>query len=170
MDPDNQIKQAPTVPQLAAPADGWQELTEAYGSDDQVFGFTNAQLVTYFVTRTADDGLPLGDFKSINSSAEKLFCCGHVQNIQVAQDTEDTFFLRADCVPEMKKDRLYKISMRLDRKTFDICGATCGCPAGKGPKGSCKRGVRHFQKSRTHSVKSYEIFSRNHEIFLKSGM
>ena len=73
MDPDNQIKQASTVPQLAAPADGWQELPEVYGSDDQVFGFTNAQLVTYFVTRTADDGLPLGDFKSINSSAE-LFC------------------------------------------------------------------------------------------------
>ena len=92
----------------------------------------------YFVTRTADDGLPLGDFKSINSSAEKLFCCGHVQNIQVAQDTVDTFLLHADCLPEMKKDRIYKINMKLDKKTFDVCGATYGCPAGKEPRASCK--------------------------------
>ena len=53
-----------------------------YGSADQVFGFTNAQLVTYSVTGAADDGFPMGDFKSINSSAEKLFCCGHVQIIE----------------------------------------------------------------------------------------
>ena len=138
MDPDNQVKPAFTVPQLATPANGWQEISKVYGSADQVFGFTNAQLVTYFVTRTADDGLPLGDFKSINSSAEKLFCCGHVQNILVAEDTVDTFFLRADCLPEMRKDRIYNINMKLDKKTFDICGATCGCPAGKGPKASCK--------------------------------
>ena len=93
MDPDNQVKPAFTVPQLAVLADGWQELSEVYESADQVFSFTNAQLVIYFVTRAADDGLPLGDFKSINSSAEKLFCCGHVQNIQVAQDAVGTFFL-----------------------------------------------------------------------------
>ena len=138
VDPDNQIKPAFRVSQLGTPADGWKELSEVYGSADQVFGFMNAQLVTYFVTRTADDGLPLGDFKSINSTAEKLFRCGHVQHIQVAQDTVDTFFLHADCLPEMKKDRMYKISMKLAKKTFDIYGATCGCPAGKGPKASCK--------------------------------
>ena len=51
VDPDNQVKPASTVPQLPTPADGWQELSEVYGSADQVFGFTNAQLVTYFVTR-----------------------------------------------------------------------------------------------------------------------
>ena len=87
-----------------------------YGSADQVFGFTNAQIVTYFVTRTASDGLPMGDFKSINNSAANLFCCGHVQRIQVAEDTTDTFFLRSECLPEMKKDRIYKINIKLNQK------------------------------------------------------
>ena len=58
VDPDNQIKPAFRVSQLGTPADGWKEFSEVYGSADQVFGFTNAQLVTYFVTRTANDGLP----------------------------------------------------------------------------------------------------------------
>ena len=55
---------------------------------------------------------PLGDFKSTNSSAEKLFHCDHVQHRQVAQDTIDTI-LHADCLPEMKKDHIYvhKISL-----------------------------------------------------------
>ena len=109
-----------------------------YGSTDQVFSFTNAQMISYFVTRTADDGLPMGDFKSVNNSASNLFRCGHLQQIQVAYDTADTLIVRAKCLPEMKKDRVYHISMKLNKRTFDICGATCGCPAGKGPKASCK--------------------------------
>ena len=32
VDPDNQVKPASTIPQLAVPADGWQELSEVYGS------------------------------------------------------------------------------------------------------------------------------------------
>ena len=60
---------------------------------------------------------PIGDFKSINSTVEKLFRCGHVHHIQVAQDTVDTF-LRADCLPEMKKDQSYKTNMKLDKKNI----------------------------------------------------
>ena len=138
MDPDNQATSAETVSQLAVPTDGWQGLIQAFGSTDGVFSFSNAQIISYFVTRTADDGLPMGDFKSVNNSAANLFRCGHVQQIQVAHDKSDTLFVRADCLPEMKKDRVYNIKLKLSKRTFDICGATCGCPAGKGPKASCK--------------------------------
>ena len=100
MDPDNQVNPTDTAPQLAVPADGWQELSEVYGSADQVFGFTNVQIVTYFVTRTADDGLPMDDFKFINNSAAYLFCCGHVQRIQVAEDTTDTFSFVKNVYPK----------------------------------------------------------------------
>ena len=130
MDPDNRSTSAETVPQLAVPTDGWQGLIQAFDSTDGVFSFSNAQIISYFVTRTADDGLPMGDFKSVNNSAANLFRCGHVQQIQVAHDKSDTLFVRADCLPDIK--------LKLSKRTFDICGATCGCPAGKGPKASCK--------------------------------
>ena len=74
----------------------------------------------------------MGDFKSVNNSAANLFRCGHVQQIQVAHEKSDTLFVRADCLPEMK------IKLKLNKRTFDICGATCDCPAGKGTKTSCK--------------------------------
>ena len=32
----------------------------------------------------------------------------------------------------VRKDRVYKVIMTLDCKTYDINIATCGCPAGKG--------------------------------------
>ena len=82
---------------------------------DRAFGFTNAQIISYFVTRTADDGLPAGDFKLVNSSALSLFRCSHVQKVQVCHEiTSDRIFIRVDCLPEMKKDRVYKIQMQLE--------------------------------------------------------
>ena len=41
-------------------------------------------------------------------------------------------------MPEMRKDRLYKLFLYLDAETYDIMGAECGCPAGKAPYASCK--------------------------------
>ena len=38
--------------------------------------------VSYFVTRTAGDGMPAGDFKSMNNSACSLYHCGHVQQVE----------------------------------------------------------------------------------------
>ena len=111
-----------------------------YGSTtNQSFRFTHAQLLGYFVTRIAHDGLPAGDFKSVYSSALNLFRCGHVQKIQVCHEiTSDSIFIRADCLPEMKKDRVYKIELQLEESSFEISAAQCGCPAGRGPRASCK--------------------------------
>lgn len=139
VDPDHS-HQSPTK-QLAPllPGDGWQEITCAFSSPQQVLPFTNAQIVAYFVTRTVDDALPAGDFKSINKSASNLYHCGHVQNIEVCNESStNKLFVRADCLPEMKKDRVYKIILKLDSRSYEVDGAECGCPAGRGPRASCK--------------------------------
>ena len=45
---------------------------------------------------------------------------------------------KANCLPEMKKDKVYIMKLGLNASSFDIIYAKCGCPAGKGPQGSCK--------------------------------
>jgi hypothetical protein len=101
--------------------------------------FTNAQIISYFVSRTASDGLPVNDFKSVNRSAMNLFRCGHIQKIELCNNVNShTIYLRASCLPEMRKDRKYDLYMELDDTLFEIKKAQCGCPAGCGPKGSCK--------------------------------
>jgi len=55
---------------------------------------------------------------------------------------DESLYLRSICIPEMKKDLVYsctyKVAMRLDHEEYDISGASCGYPADKGPKASCK--------------------------------
>ena len=55
----------------------WKDFKFAYTKQDIPL-FTDGQLVTYFVCRTVADGLPAGDFKSMNKSAKYLFDCGHI--------------------------------------------------------------------------------------------
>ena len=95
-------------------------------------------VIGYFITRTADDGLPAGDFKFINASASNLYRCGHVQQIQVCRDETVLCVSVKKCLPEMRKDRIYLLEMTLDGSSYDILSAKCGCPAGMGPKASCK--------------------------------
>ena len=101
--------------------------------------FNTSHIVAYFATRTVNDCLPAADFKSVNKSAENLFWCGHVQSIQVCS-TETHLYVRANCLPEMKKDGVYHVCMcmALTIGGYDLAHAECGCPAGKGPHGSCK--------------------------------
>ena len=115
----------------------WKNVKKAYSSKDEVPSFSTGQMVSYFVSRTVCDGLPAGDFNAMNKKAKSLFNCGHIQNIEVGC-TDSCLWLRADCLPEMKKDTVYKILMSLSNKTYDIISAKCGCKAGKGPKASCK--------------------------------
>ena len=97
--------------------------------------FSNSQIITYFVTRTSIDSLPANDLKAINNSAQYLFKCSHVQYIKVAN--ENNLYIRAKCIPEMKKNLIYKINL-LNKETLDIAQTECGCPAGKGPHASYK--------------------------------
>ena len=139
LDPDHKIKSTERWIPLA-PTNGWQELTEVYGSiTNLVFRFTHAQLLGYFIAWIAHDGFPAGDFKSIYSSALNLLRCGRNQKIEVYHEiTSDSIFIWAGCLPEMKKDRVYKIELQLEESSFKISAAQCGYPAGRGPRVSCK--------------------------------
>ena len=118
--------------------DTWQDIKTVYKSSSEIPPFSNAQIVSYFVTRTVSDGLASSDFKSLNQSALNLFRCGHVQSVEVSSD-EMKLFIRAKCLPEMKRDRVYRLCMFLSKdSSIDILGAECGCPGGKGPAASCK--------------------------------
>ena len=126
-----------TTPQPSYPEQGWIAIASAFHTTMEVPKFNDAHIVAYFVTRTVADGLPASDFKSINNSGENLFLCGHVQAIQVCR-TDEYFYVKANCIPEMRKDRIYLLHMALQCNGYDIVHAECGCPAGKGPQGSCK--------------------------------
>ena len=119
------------------PLDGWEDIQKDYKSPSDVPMFTNGHIVAYFVTRSVADNLPAGDFKSINHSAENLFRCGHVQGMQVCSSTT-LIYIKAICLPEIKKDRVYKLNLAMCTESYDIVFAECGCPAGKWPSGSCK--------------------------------
>ena len=71
--------------------DIWQNLKEFFKQPSQVPCFTNANVISYFVARTASNGLEVQDFKSMNSSAMNLFRYGHVQQIQVTSSHERLF-------------------------------------------------------------------------------
>ena len=83
------------------------------------------------------DFRPAGDFKSVNKSAESLFRCGHVQNVQFVM-AGDICFIKSKCLPEMRKDQVHCVPMALQKRSSDIISAECGCPVGHGPTGSCK--------------------------------
>ena len=121
---------------LTVPTNGWVDICSAYKSPNEVPEFNYSQIITYFVTRTVSDVLPVSDFKSSNVSADNLFKCGHVQNIQV-NSTSESLLVKWDCLPEMRKDCVYKLIIHLG-SDLNIISARCGCPAGKGPTASCK--------------------------------
>ena len=86
--------------------------------------FTMSNIMSYFVTRCLKDPLPAGDFKSISKSAENLFRCGDVQDIEVATDHDnDCVFIKSKCLLEMKKDRVYCVHMCLSKTSYDILNA-----------------------------------------------
>ena len=51
---------------------------------------------------------------------------------------DSVLYIKCECLPEMRKDRMYSISMALSSNSQEIMQAECGCPAGREPHGSCK--------------------------------
>ena len=110
VDPDNNIQlgsvRAEPLSTLNVPQDlNWEKLQEAFTRDDhEMISFTNANIINYFLVRTAVDGMPSSDVKAINSSAVNMFRCGHVQDIMIGYDRH--IYIQAMCLPEMRKDRI----------------------------------------------------------------
>ena len=69
------------------PEDSWKRLKDIYSGrqPEDVFVFTNAQMISYFVERTLADGEPANDAKALNNSAMSLFRCGHIQDTMISQ-------------------------------------------------------------------------------------
>ena len=118
----------------------WDKLQETLTrTDANVISFTNANIINYFLVCTAVDGMPSSDVKAINSSALNMFRCGYVQDKMIGYDKH--IYIQAKCLPEMWKDRVYKVFLCMDVNVYDVIGAECACPAGKGACGSCQHTV-----------------------------
>ena len=80
IDPDGNsspvFKNSPHIDVLSTLPDNkngsWSSLKDADENTLQLLSFTNAQIINYFVVRTAVDGTPARDMKAINSSALNL--------------------------------------------------------------------------------------------------
>ena len=64
----------------------------------------------------------------------RLFSEGHVQDI-CTKDSSNACFIKANCLPEMKKDWKYTVSNIINKESCDVKEATYSCPAGRGPLG-----------------------------------
>jgi len=51
----------------------WTNIKQAYSQPTQVPSSNHEHMISYFVSRTATDGLPAGDIKSINKAAKHLY-------------------------------------------------------------------------------------------------
>jgi len=129
----------------------WSKISE---DPFKMWTFTNENLTDYFVFSNEKDGLEKQDWKSLNAGGYKLFAEGHVQDIYVCTKTEECL-VKASCLPEMKKDTTYLLSIILE-KSGKVKEASCKCPAGRGPRGSCKH-IAAFCYSLADFVKTREI-------------
>ena len=99
--------------------------------------FTIENVVDYLINRKENDCMRAEDWKNFKTGGYKLFKEGHVQKIMINQEGA-VCTVSCSCLPEMKKDRIYKIKVDIAVDTSDVCGAECSCPAGRGPHASCK--------------------------------
>ena len=76
--------------------------------------------------------------KGMNKSALNLFQCVHIQNIRVSYTSQKQLCIKSNCIPEMRKDQVYKVILTLESDMYNVVGADYGSPAGKGPHVSCK--------------------------------
>lgn len=118
-------------------SENWTNLTV---KEESLPNFSLSNVTNYFVNRQLMDGLPANDFKSINKKSYELFKAGHIQYVKVLQkdSSKDKVYIKCACLPEMRKNMEYTVNLIVNRKDGEIEFARCGCPAGKGPHGSCK--------------------------------
>ena len=85
-------------------------------------------MMAYVVTRKVCDGQNAGDFKHLNNHSYPLFKSGHIQKILTIKGNDNNVYLNAVCLPEMYKEREYKIQMVLSPSAENL-HAEDGCPA-----------------------------------------
>ena len=113
----------------------WKHIRTAYTFHALQVQFTNAQIVEYFITRTVSDGHLSADFKSIKSQLSISFV---VAMYKTLSSDEKNLYMRADCLPEIRKDHVYKLILTMKRTTLDVISAQCVYAGGKLPQATCK--------------------------------
>ena len=134
----NPVDQTATVNCDFTDSAQWVSLADA---KDDVPTFNIQNIVSYFIERKAKDNECNKDYKNVSSKAFGLFRHGHIQNLEIARDDDGKIHFRCDCLPEMKKNLKYNVKLSLcnnGEHEGEIAFASCACPAGKGPSGSCK--------------------------------
>ena len=115
-------------------AEGKLQISNNIPELEQIFDIADCELLHRCCSSRFQ--LKIG-LKSLRESSFHLFKAGHIQDIYVKLGFQ-TVIIVATCLPEMRKDRIYKLLMRLEASSGDIQFANCGCIAGRGPKASCK--------------------------------
>ena len=99
--------------------------------------FSMSQVLNYFIEAVSADSKLKQDFKSLRESSFQMFKAGHVQDICLKAGFR-TLIIISSCLPEMRKDKIYSLMIRIEVPTADIQFAKCECAAGMGPKATCK--------------------------------
>jgi len=99
--------------------------------------FTIKHVTQYLIYHKEQDNLQAEDWKNFKSGGYKLFKEGHVRNIYINRE-DISCKVTCECLPEMKKDQVYKIKVDIAVFSSDVILAECECPAGLGPYRSCK--------------------------------
>ena len=155
--PGDNPKSSAYLSQVERESGVWKPLKEAFPWNPVTsFSFTNAEIINYFVSRRAVDGLSANDTKAMNKSALNLFQCGHIQDIRVCYTSRKQLSIKYSCIPEMSKDRVCKLILILDSELYNVVGAKCRCPARKGPR-----------QKRLDALSVTSLTSRRNEILLK---
>ena len=126
---------------IVFPATGWRSLPAARLVS---CCFTMHTMLSYFLDTVTSDG-PNCNFKAVaatDSKSLRLFQNGYVQKIELVK-FGDVIFYRARCQPEMRSRADYKLKLAVrvkddHREIVEVVFVSCTCPAGKGPKASCK--------------------------------
>ena len=99
--------------------------------------FTIEHVMQYLINRKEKHNFRSEDWKNFKSGVFKLFKEGHVRKLYNVQD--DLFSkLSCECLPEMKKDRVYQIEVTIELVSSDVVFSECSCPVGLGPHVSYK--------------------------------
>jgi len=123
---------------FSPPTTGWKKIESAFSHLLKCLNLLYiSNTLNYFIKRPAVDGKATHNFKAMNSG-EVLFWCGHVQALLVIDDDDGFWWVKADCRPEMKKNKMYKMVMSLHSGSWKVNSAMCGCAAGRGPCTLCK--------------------------------
>ena len=98
--------------------------------------------IRYLINRKENDCTRAEVWKGFKAGGYKLFKKGHVQKVMVTKH-DSIFGLTCSCLPEMKKDRVYKIKINITTDSSNVCLGECSCPAGRGNMKTANTSQQH---------------------------